>query len=138
MTDIVLERLGLLEDYVLQLERLRAIPSRNVDQQRSLERHLHLATECILDVGEILVSRLRLPKTENYPDVILRLGEAGILPEPFAASLAPVASLRNVLVHDYARVDPRGLEGSLDRLDGFRVFARHVTEFVAKHRAGPE
>lgn len=48
------------------------------------------------------------------------------------ATLDVGESLRNILVHDYARVDPAELQRHLARLDDFRAFARHVSARLAK------
>lgn len=52
------------------------------------------------------------------------LGEAGVIPHDLAASLARMVGFRNILVHDYARLDPaivvRALTTNLDDVRRFR------------------
>jgi uncharacterized protein YutE (UPF0331/DUF86 family) len=137
VSDQIVERLHLLEGYVAQLDRLRKIPSRTLDEQRSLERHLQLAAECVLDIGEIIIAERGLTRAGTYREVIQRLAEGGVIPGEFAHDFEAIAGLRNVLVHDYADLDPAQLDRDLARLEDFRTFARHVAAFRAKHPRRP-
>jgi len=112
------------------LEGLRGKDFSQAYNKAALERCLHLAIECVIDIGEIIISKMRLEPAPTYKDVILRLGEKQILDEAFASRFSAVASLRNILVHDYVRVDVKRLAGFLDHLDDFRQFARQVSRHL--------
>lgn len=124
--DAIRDRLDRLEEYVLLLEGLRGRDLQDPYVKGALERFLHLAAECALDVGEMVIATRRLPKAESYREVIERLAEAGILEEAFAARFRDVAGLRNILVHDYTRIDLGRLQAFLSDLDDFRTFATQV------------
>ena len=53
------------------------------------------------------------------------LGEAGLLPRDLAESLAKMVGFRNILVHDYAKLDPaivlRVLATDLKDVERFRA-----------------
>ena len=121
-------RLEKLDEYLEFLGRYRGI---GLDEFRSdelvsaaVERKLHLAIECVLDIGAELIASKGLREPGSYRDVILILGEAGVLPQEFASAFARVAGFRNVLVHDYAEVKPelvhRQLREGLGDLERFR------------------
>lgn len=124
--DAIRERLDRLEDYVALLEGLRDKDIQDPYVKGALERYLHLAAECALDIGEMLISARRMPKAETYREVITRLSEAGILDEGLALRFQDIASLRNILVHDYIRVDAGRLQAFLSELDDFRAFAVQI------------
>jgi uncharacterized protein YutE (UPF0331/DUF86 family) len=69
----------------------------------------------------------RLGEVREYRDAIRLLGENGYLQPDLTERLAPLAGLRNVLVHDYLDVD-RGRIYSLvqDRLGDFEEFAAQI------------
>lgn len=96
----------------------------------SLERYMQLAAECMLDVGEMIIALRGLPKANSYREVLVVLGQNGVLDVEFAGRLANIASLRNILVHDYERVEVARLVSYLGRLDDFRRFARDVTSYL--------
>jgi uncharacterized protein YutE (UPF0331/DUF86 family) len=120
------ERLARLEDYVRLLDGLRGRTFDDPYARLTLERAFHLAAEAALDVGEMLIARRGWTKPATYRDVVRVLGDEGVLPAEFADRFAGMASLRNLLVHDYTRIDHTRLAALLHRLDDFRTYARHV------------
>ena len=92
--------------------------------QRIVERTLHLAIESCMDVADHIVAdrRLRVPATGTETFDVL--GEAGMLPLVLSEALAKMVGFRNILLHDYARLDPeivlRVLGGDLQDLERFR------------------
>ncbi|MEW6752591.1 MAG: HepT-like ribonuclease domain-containing protein [Candidatus Latescibacterota bacterium] len=45
-------------------------------------------------------------RVQEYRQAIEALGQVGVLPAELAERLAPLAGLRNLLVHEYLAVDP--------------------------------
>lgn len=78
-----------------------------------------------MDVADHLLAdrRLRVPATGAETFEVL--GEAGILPGAPAGALAKMVGFRNILVHDYARLDPsivvRVLRTDVSDLGQFRA-----------------
>ena len=69
------------------------------------ERNLHLAIECLLDIGNHVISAQGYPKPESYADIFRILNERGVIPDQLFTALEGMAAFRNVLVHDYLRLD---------------------------------
>lgn len=129
------ELLALLQGYVRLLRELadRPLEALRTDAHTrgSAERHLQLAIETTLNSGHHLISALGLRQPADYADVFRVLGEAGILDADFAATIEPMAGLRNRLVHVYWKVDPEQIHDLLQsRLDDFDRFAREVTVYL--------
>jgi uncharacterized protein YutE (UPF0331/DUF86 family) len=130
--DLVLRRLASLEGYLEQLGPYRGIDIEAYRQdwrtQRIVERTLHLAIETCMDVADHVVAdrRLRVPETgaESFEILV----EANLLPRELGASLASMVGFRNILVHDYTRLDPaivmRVLRTDVDDLSRFREAVR--------------
>jgi uncharacterized protein with HEPN domain len=90
----------------------------------------------LLDIGEA-VSRLRswLPITPERleQDGMLRWAvEHGLLASSTAKRLDSLSGFRNVLVHDYAKVDVRRVHAGLARLDDFEAFVADVEMWLAR------
>ncbi len=64
----------------------------------------------------------------------MRMGEIGVLPPDFARRLAPIAGLRNILVHEYVSIDWDEVYESLDQLDDLVRFADLVRQWLRQHR----
>lgn len=108
--DLVLRKLAALDEYAGQLEEYRAL---TVEQyradwkaQRIVERTLQMAIEACADVANHLIAdrRLRVPTT--YAEAFEILGEAGILDASLKDTTVRMARFRNIVVHDYTRIDP--------------------------------
>jgi uncharacterized protein YutE (UPF0331/DUF86 family) len=108
--DLVLRKLADLDRYVGQVSEYRDI---TVEQyradwktQRIVERTLQMAIEVCVDVvNHVIADRgLRVPGT--YAEAFEVLGEAGLLDRLQQEAMTRMSKFRNVLVHDYARVDP--------------------------------
>jgi uncharacterized protein YutE (UPF0331/DUF86 family) len=68
----------------------------------AVERYFEVSLECVIDIGEMIISAKNLEKPESYREVIEILGKENILPREFSEKFAPSASFRNILVHGYA------------------------------------
>lgn len=108
--DLILRKLADVDQYLLQLGEYRDI---SVEQyrgdwksQRIIERTLQLAIETCLDVvSHVIADRgLRVPAT--YAEAFDVLGEARLIDENLRGAMVGMAKFRNVIVHEYARIDP--------------------------------
>jgi uncharacterized protein YutE (UPF0331/DUF86 family) len=73
--------------------------------QRIVERTLQMAIESCLDIANHVVadSKLRIPST--YAETFDVLTEAGLLNPSMQLSMRRMVGFRNIVVHEYARVD---------------------------------
>ncbi len=70
-----------------------------------MERFLHLSIECVLDISNHLISDLRLRRPDSNREIFIVLYENKIIDELLKESLCNMAGLRNILVHDYMKLD---------------------------------
>jgi uncharacterized protein YutE (UPF0331/DUF86 family) len=130
--DLILRRLALLDTYLTQLAPYRALDAAAYQQdwktQRIIERTLHLAIEVCMDVADHLVADRRLRVPETGAESFEILGEASLVPAELGHALARMVGFRNILVHDYARLDPeiviRVLREDVNDLERFRDLVR--------------
>lgn len=132
--DLVLRRLAMLDTYLEQLAPYREIEveayRRDWKVQRIIERTLHLAIETCMDVADHIVADRRLRVPETGAESFEILAEAGLLPHALGGFLASMVGFRNILVHDYTRLDPaivtRVLQRDLGDLARFRDLVRTI------------
>ena len=130
--DLILRRLANLDTYLEQLAPYHGIDVDAYRQdwktQRIVERTLHLAIETCMDVADHLVADRRLRVPETGAESFEILADAGLLPRDLGAALALMVGFRNILVHDYTRLDPiiviRVLRTDLADLERFRDMVR--------------
>jgi uncharacterized protein YutE (UPF0331/DUF86 family) len=129
--DLVLRKLADVERHLGELAEFRGIDASayaaDWKTQRIVERTLHLAIEACMDVADQLVADRRLPVPETAAGAFSALADAGVLDPDLGRALGRMVSFRNILVHDYARLDPRivlrVLEADVMDIDRFREAA---------------
>jgi len=108
--ELVLRKIAEVEQYLQQLADYRQIDLESYQHdwktQRIVERTLHLTIEACMDLADHIVAdrRLRVPDTGGATFEIL--AEAEVLSPDLGKALARMVGFRNILVHDYARLDP--------------------------------
>jgi len=139
MRNEILNKLERLQEYVKILNSYKKYRVQDIKNDFTLrgavERYLEVSLECVLDIGEMIISFRGLRKPETYKEIIEILGEAGILPEGFAARFAEAAKFRNILVHMYAEIDVEMVYEILqNNLGDFDEFARYIARYLEKEK----
>ncbi|HWT78332.1 MAG TPA: DUF86 domain-containing protein [Candidatus Acidoferrum sp.] len=134
---IVFELLAKLRDYVEKLRPLQAKSEQefNADYVAlwAVQHGLQMAAQCVLDICNHVVSDVSTEHPTNYRELILAAGRLGLMPEDFARRFSHLAGFRNVLIHEYAKVDPSEVYRNLrDGLADFDRFAEYVRFFLEK------
>lgn len=107
--DLILRKVAEVERYLQQLAGYREIDleayQNDWKTQRIVERTLHLTIEACMDLADHIVAdrQLRVPDTGGATFEIL--AEAGVIAKDLGKALARMVGFRNILVHDYARID---------------------------------
>lgn len=99
--------------------------------RRTVERTLHLAVEACLDIGQHIIAQEGFRRPADNQDVFVVLAEEGIVSDELLPSLISMAKFRNLIVHDYARIDNAIVFGILKRrLDDFDAYARAIVDYL--------
>jgi uncharacterized protein YutE (UPF0331/DUF86 family) len=112
VSDIINRKLRELEDNVLALKQISLYV--NEDNLREdtirywgIERGIQICIQCILDIGNILISHAGQHKPSTYRETMLSLAQINVVSKEFASKLALMAGFRTVLVHDYTKIDEK-------------------------------
>ena len=101
----------------------------------SAERFLQLAIESVFDIGTHCISALSLRRPATYGEIIPILAEATLISQDTARELTSMAGFRNLLVHDYTRLDRARVHAFIaTRLDGLRHFASDIAKYIESSR----
>lgn len=133
---IIDERFKRLEKCLIKLNNARNIPYEDFindeNLQDQVERNLQIAIQICLDIGNHIISALGLNPPETYSDIFEILGKENIIPGDFAQKIKTMAGFRNILVHDYIKVDNKLVFESLQKIDDFKKFAEYIFVFMEK------
>lgn len=138
---LVLRKLAVIEEYMDQLEEYRTTTieryAHDWKTQRIVERTLQMMVEICIDISGHIIADRRYRVPTGYADSFSVLVENAVINEGLAKSLAKMAKFRNVVVHDYDRVDAEIVIGILRKnLDDFIKFKQAVIEFLKSINPG--
>lgn len=128
-------RLARAEEAIRRLERLRtecatlAAYRKDADTRAVAERNIQIAVEAVVDLANHWIARRAWPRPGSAPEAIDVLIRRGAVPRKLGASLILWIKSRNVIVHEYAAIDPvrihRAVRLHLDSLrQGIRTLAK--------------
>ncbi len=107
--NILTARLERLRGYLEILETVQTYDcSRFIEDpfiHGTAERNLHLAIECLLDIGNHIISDKGYQKPENDTDIFRIFHKNQIIPDQLYEKLECMAAFRNILIHDYMNLD---------------------------------
>ena len=97
------------------------------------ERYLQLAIQACLDIGNHILANIKSKAPDDYRDIFTLLGENGVISAELAGKMAPLAGLRNILVHDYLEIDREKIYQMLRaNLSDFSQFAKEISNYSLK------
>ncbi len=135
--DALRSRLLKLEEVISGLERMadRNAPGGSEQQSRwALERGLQLGAEIVLDIGNHILSAHFGVSAENHEDVITQLHAHGVIDDSLRSRLRGLGGFRNILVHDYVRLDPTRVDAFASRApDDFSTFVRAARRWIKEN-----
>lgn len=126
-----------MEEALANLARYRSLSLEDLRKDLSLiwitEKGLEILIQNLLDIGaHILASEIK-NDWDDYGEIILKLGHHGIIPMDFSERIHGMAGLRNILIHEYLKVDVPTLHEYLKkRLVDFTDFMSYIQEYLSK------
>jgi len=130
-------KLTKLQECIEVLEKLKKTPKeeflKNKEKSGATMHYLVIGIEVIVDIGQHILSEIFQTKGETYEEVILKLGEVKVVEKNFTKENAPMARFRNLLIHDYVKVNLNKVYQNLQKApDIFRKFAKYYLKFLEK------
>ena len=132
---IVQEKLAALQQYYQELKELENIThneycSNNL-YKRSTERLIQLIVEAATDINNILLKTLDKGISPDYFSSFIKLAEAGVITMDFALEIAPSTGLRNIIVHEYQRIDDSLVYNSIKTtLKYYLLYMKLIDDYI--------
>lgn len=129
--DLLAKKLAEIETHLRELrtqadlDRLR----KDVKEERFVAHTLQLAVQAALDAASHIVSDDRLGEPQTNEELFTLLERNGWIAPDLAAELRSMARFRNLLVHDYAKIDLEKVEDIVrNHLGDLEAFVEAVRE----------
>jgi uncharacterized protein YutE (UPF0331/DUF86 family) len=135
--EAIIARLDKLDEYGKILKELRKMSRSEFVADYHVyglaERYLQLSIECLLDIGRLIITGLGLRKPDRHQEVIEILWEADIISADLASRLQGIAGFRNILVHDYLKLNRNLVYENLQKgVVDLEDFSREIAELLKK------
>jgi uncharacterized protein YutE (UPF0331/DUF86 family) len=135
--NLVLRKISELAEYQQQLQEFKGITVKQYrddwKKQRIVERTLQMMIETCLDIANHIVADRGYRVPVGYADTFKVLGENDVLDKRLVDRMEKMAKFRNVLVHQYEKIDSEIIVGILKKnLKDFDHFRKAVVGFVQK------
>ena len=126
-----------IEGAMVNLRRYQHLSLEEFERDLSLiwiaEKGLEILIQNVLDIGAHLLASEIKNDWDDYGEIILKLGYHGIIPRDFSERIQGMAGLRNILIHEYLRVDAGKIHYFLEnRLGDFTEFMRYVQSYLER------
>jgi uncharacterized protein YutE (UPF0331/DUF86 family) len=96
-----------------------------------IERGIQICIECVIDIGNILISVTDNDKPSTYKETMLTLSRLDVIPEDFSQRLRKMVGFRNILVHDYTKIDEDIIVHTLNNeLDDFIEYINYINKWL--------
>ncbi|MCK9524447.1 MAG: DUF86 domain-containing protein [Limnochordia bacterium] len=100
-------------------------------QRRIMERLTQLIVECSTDVNNMILKYLHKAPATDYFNSFLDLADSGVIDLDFALTIAPSTGLRNILVHEYAKIDDTIVYHSIkSTLEQYGRYLRDIATYL--------
>jgi uncharacterized protein YutE (UPF0331/DUF86 family) len=133
--EVVERLLALLENYLNDLKCVQGISfdeyERDTKTKRFVERTLQISVEACLDIGNHIITDEGFREPEDNRDIFKILDEENIIERALLPNLQQMASFRNLIVHNYGKIDDEIVFGILKRrLGDFSAFAGMIAKYL--------
>jgi len=90
--------------------------------------------QIIIDISCKVTSTYNLGNPKNYRECIQLLQKHKYLSDALSQKVIAMVGLRNLLVHEYVRIDQEKLYNYLNFIDDFTQFAKEIAQNIRSNR----
>lgn len=131
----MLNRIENLEENIYNLKKLKEKVSvdeiaKNKFDEWALRYGVFESIQIVIDIACHLASKYNLGTSKTYVECIENLRRFHYIDDVLAKDLISAIGLRNMLIHEYIKIDNEKLYNYLDLVDNFEDFIKAVKEFV--------
>ncbi len=131
------EKLQLMDKYIFYLEQLKT----EIKDEKQFsndfhlfglaERYLQLSTQVIIDILNLIIIEEGMEKPENNQEIISVLFNNNIISENLASRLDGMVGFRNILVHEYGKIDKKRIyQYLIEKAGDFQIFKKEILKWL--------
>ncbi|PIZ00454.1 hypothetical protein COY62_02465 [bacterium (Candidatus Howlettbacteria) CG_4_10_14_0_8_um_filter_40_9] len=136
--DFINRKVSLIQDDLVKLAKLEEFSieelSKDYLKSAALERILERIINRAIDINQHICAELEKEEPpRDYRDTFLKLSSLKIYPDKFAIEISKSVATRNILVHDYDKVDYALVHSSIkDCIKDYTKYIDYILRFLKK------
>lgn len=131
----ILSRIDELDGYLQEIHEIMPTSFeeyKSIEKRRACERLLQVSIESVIDICALIVTGLRLGLPSEEDDLFEKLAQAEIISSSIKETLNRMKAFRNILVHEYGRIDDRLVYEVLkNNLNDFEEFKKEILQTIS-------
>lgn len=133
----IFEKLSLLDEYLGYLKEIQKINKNSFLKDYHFyglaERYLQLAIQILIDLGQLIITEKQLTRPVEPQEIFSVLFNNKILSENLVNQLTGIVGFRNILVHEYGKIDREKVYEYLkNNLRIFEQYKKEILKFIKK------
>lgn len=133
--EIMQEKLSSLQSYYRELTELQHITYEeycsNHLYSRTVERLLQLIVETATDINNMVLKMISKETPTDYYSSFIKMAEHNVFPMDFALEIAPSTGMRNIIVHEYQKIDDRLIHASIrETLNYYLQYMEYLEKYL--------
>ena len=133
--DLVIQKLDSMKRYLSELATFKGLTFEEhegtIHNRRSVERLIQLLVECASDVNSHILAKEENAAVESCRSSFIVMGEKGYLDKKLASGLSKAAGMRNILMHEYEKIDDRAVYDTIPlAISSFQTYMREILLFL--------
>lgn len=133
----IIAKLERIDEYIEYLKDIQKVNKKSFLKDYHFyglaERYLQLAIEIIIDIGKLIIVSENLKRPEDNGDIVSVLMDDKILSKKLGEKLVGIVNFRNILVHDYEKIDREIVYLKLQKnLGDFSLFKKDIIKYLKK------
>mgnify|MGYP001434129296 CR=1 FL=1 len=121
-------QLDYLQTCLEVLEEVRSLS--RVSEQFAAARALHVAIECVTDIGNALIDGFIMRDPGSYEDIVEIMKDEGVLPVEEAEQVKQLVEYRRALVVRYTEVGKAELARLISLTEALNPFAQRIEDYL--------
>lgn len=135
---MVKKRIERVEDDLLHLKDFVGFSfddvAKNYNTHKTVERIIEIIVNHAIDINQhIIVEQGKGSLPFDFKESFLLLEDLGVYPREFAEKISESAGLRNILVHEYTKLDEKKFYRSIkDCYRDYTQYCRYIIDYLDK------
>lgn len=136
--ELVIRKIDLIQRDLQKLEKFRDYTfdeiAKDYYMHKAVERMIEVVINEALDINQHILAQSKFAEAPyDYEDSFLKLTDLDVYPEGFAKKICKSAGLRNILVHQYCKLDEEKFYHSIKEcLRQYTKYSDYILKFLEK------